>query len=100
MKHRNTNGHSFVIEGGIAIPKPMRFGTYHKTLAQMKAGDSVKATKSEARVFLSAAKALRLTVTTRKINGGSYRVWLIKRSPKTHKCREMNFMPEGMVPKI
>ena len=75
----------FPIEKGITMPAPIEHGRAESvckdiraTLEAMQAGDSfVIDSHREQTLALRTAQRMGLTVTTRKLNGGGVRVWLV-----------------------
>jgi len=64
------------IEKKVPLPSRGR-NNYRLVYEQMEPGDSFKIQKNQYQAALMAARRLGLKITTRKIDEGSLRVWLV-----------------------
>ena len=67
-----------VIERG--IPAPYKRGTMRRVLEKMNVGESFTVPTEKLRnAVIQAAKYSRMETVSEKINGGGYRIWLLKK---------------------
>ena len=72
---------NITIERNVPIPRRYKSRNEYPTiLGSMKVGESfVLETDSQRQGFLSAAKRYGFSITSRKIDGGGYRVWRVEK---------------------
>ena len=76
----------YKIETNIPVPHLIRDGATKKFIAKLKAGDSfVVPSRSKYHTITQCIRSLELKYTSRKIENGQHRIWIIENAGKAKK---------------